>query len=121
MVRPGCCGVRHGSELHGELIPSRHRILGGARLVYIGNGQIVEGLPPAARVAPGDSDRDALWNAREPLTDDQRLRIVAQAQALVGTVMTGRLRRHPHRRRPRGPQPDQPSRPVQQDRQRGQA
>lgn len=84
-VRPGCFGVSHGSGLLGALIRHATESWAGHAFIYIGNGQIVEGVPPVAQIAAASSHPDAVWNAREPLTDDQRLKIVARAQALVGT------------------------------------
>jgi uncharacterized protein YycO len=84
-VLAGCFGVSHGSGLLGELIRHATESWAGHAFVYIGNGQIVEGAPPVARIASADSHPDAIWNARENLTDKQRFQIVARAQALVGT------------------------------------
>ena len=53
--------------------------------MYIGQGMIVEGAPPATRLAPASSHPDAIWNLDENLTDAQRTAIVARAHALVGT------------------------------------
>ena len=83
-VRPGCYGVSHGSGLLFEMVRFACQSWAGHAFVYIGNGQIVEGTHPVARVASADSHPDAIWNYREELTDDQRMRIVARAQALVG-------------------------------------
>lgn len=84
-VNAGCYGVSHGSGLAGELIRHATESWAGHAFVYIGNGQIVEGWPPVARIATADSHPDAVFNAKEALTDDQQLQIVARAQALVGT------------------------------------
>jgi hypothetical protein len=84
-VKPGCYGVSHGSGMLGELIRHATGSWAGHAFVYIGNGQIVEGTAPVARVASADSHPDAVWNIHELLTDAQRLAIVARAQALVGT------------------------------------
>jgi hypothetical protein len=84
-VRAGCFGVSHGSGLVGELIRHATNSWAGHAFLYIGNGLIVEGVAPVARIAPADSYPDALWNAHEALTDSQRLAIVARAHALVGT------------------------------------
>lgn len=79
-VLPGCYGLSHGGEITGELI--RHAT--GHVFIYIGNGQIVEAVPPAVRVAPAASHPDAAWYVRYPLTGAQRARICARARALVG-------------------------------------
>lgn len=84
-VAAGCYGVSHGSGLTGELIRHATESWAGHAFVYIGNGLIVEGWPPVARIAQADSHPDAVWNAREALTDTQRMQIVARAHALVGT------------------------------------
>jgi len=84
-VLPGCFGVSHGSGLLGELIRHATESWAGHAFVYVGNGQIVEAVPPVARVAPAASHPDAIWNVHQQLTDKQRLDIVARAHALVGT------------------------------------
>lgn len=84
VVRPGCFGVSHGSGLTGELIRHATESWAGHAFVYIGDGQIVQGEPPRALISPASSHPDAVWNAREDLTDEQRETIVARAHALVG-------------------------------------
>jgi uncharacterized protein YycO len=83
-IRPGCYGVSHGSGLLFELIRFAGQSWAGHAFVYVGNGIIVEGTHPEARLAPADSHPDAIWNYREELTDEQRMLIVAKAHALVG-------------------------------------
>jgi hypothetical protein len=83
-VLPGCYGVSHGAGITGELIRHATESRAGHAFVYIGNGQIIEAAPPAARVSPVASHPDAAWNARFPLTGAQRERICARARALVG-------------------------------------
>lgn len=85
IVAPGCYGVSRGVGLVGELVRHATDSPVGHAFVHIGNGLIVEGHTLVARVVPADSHPDAIWNIREPLTDEQRLAIVAKAQALVGT------------------------------------
>ncbi len=52
MVLPGCYGVSRGQAITGDLI--RHASGSGrSRLLYIGNGRIVEVAPPAVRDRPG--------------------------------------------------------------------
>lgn len=85
IIYAGSYGVSHGSGLAGELIRHATASWAGHAFVYIGNGLIVEAAPPIARVSPADSHPDAVWNARETLTTDQRLTIIARAHALVGT------------------------------------
>ena len=83
-VLPGSYGVSHAGGITGELI--RHATGGwaGHAFVYVGDGKIIEAVPPAARVAPAASHPDAVWNVRFPLSDAQRDRICARAHALVG-------------------------------------
>jgi uncharacterized protein YycO len=83
-VLPGCFGVSHGAGITGELIRHATESWAGHAFVYVGNGQIVEAAPPAARVSPAASHPDAVWNARFPLTGAQRDKICARARALVG-------------------------------------
>ena len=84
IVLPGCYGVSHGSGITGELIRHATESWAGHAFVYVGNGQIIEAGPPAAKVSAADSHPDAVWNVRYPLTDAQRDGIVARAHALVG-------------------------------------
>jgi uncharacterized protein YycO len=84
IVLPGCYGVSHGSGITGELIRHATESWAGHAFVYVGNGQIIEAEPPAARVSAADSHPDAVWNVRYPLTGAQRDNIVARAHALVG-------------------------------------
>jgi hypothetical protein len=79
-ILPGCYGLSQGGEITGELI--RHAT--GHAFIYIGNGQIVEAVPPAVRMAPAASRPDAVWQVHYPLTGAQRARICARARALVG-------------------------------------
>lgn len=83
-VLPGCFGVSHGAGITGELIRHATESWAGHAFVYVGNGQIVEAAPPAARVSPAASHPDAVWNVRFPLTAAQRDKICARARALVG-------------------------------------
>jgi len=83
-VLPGCYGVSHGGDITGELIRHATESRAGHAFVYIGNGRIIEAVPPAVRVAPAASYPEAVWNVRYPLTDAQRARICARARALVG-------------------------------------
>jgi uncharacterized protein YycO len=84
IVQPGCYGVSHGSGVTGELIRHATESWAGHAFVYVGNGQIIEAEPPAARVSAADSHPDAIWNVRCELTDAERDAIVARARALVG-------------------------------------
>jgi len=84
IVRPGCYGVSHGSGITGELIRHATESWAGHAFVYIGDGQIIQAEPPHALVSPAASHPDAVWNAHDELTDQQREAIVARAHALVG-------------------------------------
>jgi uncharacterized protein YycO len=84
IVLPGCYGVSHGSGITGELIRHATESWAGHAFVYVGNGQIIEAEPPAARVSAADSHPDAVWNVRYALTGAERDAIVARAHALVG-------------------------------------
>jgi hypothetical protein len=84
IVRAGCYGVSHGSGILGELIRHATESWAGHAFVYVGNGLIIEGTAPIARIAQADSHPDAIWNVDEVLTDEQRRRIVDRAHALVG-------------------------------------
>jgi hypothetical protein len=84
MVLPGCYGVSHGGEITGELIRRATTSWAGHAFVYVGDGQIVEAVPPAVRVVTAASRPDAVWNLRYPLTDVQRATICVRARALVG-------------------------------------
>lgn len=83
--KPGNYGVSHGGGLVGELIRHATESWAGHAFVYVGDGMIIEAAPPATRLAPAASHADAVWNLGEPLTDDQRKKIVARAHALLGT------------------------------------
>jgi len=84
-LQPGNYFVSHGSGLAGELIRRATESWAGHAGVYAGQGMIIEGAPPATRLAPAASHPDAIWNTGEQLTDEQRQAIVARAHALVGT------------------------------------
>ena len=83
--QPGNYGVSHGSGIVGELIRHATESWAGHAFIYVGQGMIIEGAPPATRLAPAASHPDAVWNVGEPLTDALRGAIVARAHALLGT------------------------------------
>jgi uncharacterized protein YycO len=85
VVAPGCYGVSHGVGIVGELVRHATDSWAGHCFLHLGNGQIVEGHTLVARVVSADSHPDAVWNIHESLSDDQRLAIIAKAQAMVGT------------------------------------
>jgi len=82
---PGAYGVSHGAGMVGELIRHATESWAGHAFIFIGGGMIIEGAPPATRLAPAASHPDAIWNTSETLTAAQRTMIVARAHALVGT------------------------------------
>ncbi len=92
-------GCSHGSGFLGDMIrnveqaESRSaRFPGGDRaaawaghvFVYVGDGRIVQAQWPKVILSPLNAHPDAIWAARQPLTDAQRHRGVAAALALVG-------------------------------------
>ena len=83
-VLPGCYGLSGGGDIIGELIRHATGSWAGHAFVYVGDGQIVEAVPPAVRLARAASRPDAVWHAGYPLTDAQRMRICARARALAG-------------------------------------
>lgn len=84
-VPAGCYGVSHGSGILGELIRHATESWAGHAFIHVGNGRIVEGTAPTARLTSADDHPDAVWNIREQLTDQRRLAIVTRARQLVGT------------------------------------
>ena len=89
-VLPGCYGLSGGGDIAGELIRHATRSWAGHAFIYVGDGQIVEAVPPAVRLARAASRPDAVWHAGYPLTDAQRMRICARARALAGRPTTTR-------------------------------
>ena len=85
IILPGTYGVSHGSGILGELIRHATESWAGHAFIYVGDGQIIEGAAPCARVAAVASHPDAVWGIDEAVTDAQRDLIVARAHALVGT------------------------------------
>src|SRR5215831_5123456 len=83
--QPGNYFVSHGGGLVGELIRHATESWAGHAGILVSPGVIVEGAPPATRLAAASSHPDAIWNLHEPLTPAQRDKIVARARALVGT------------------------------------
>lgn len=63
-LSPGVFGVSHGGGLAGEIIRHATGSWAGHAFLYLGNGQLVEGAPPAARIIPADSYSDAIWAYR---------------------------------------------------------
>lgn len=96
-LTPGVFGLSHGSGMAGEIIRHATGSWAGHAFLYLGNGMLVQGQPPAAATAVADSHADAIWAWRmwDQLkaggwTDDQvktaQDKIVARGYALVGTA-----------------------------------
>ena len=73
-ILPGSYGLSGGGDIAGELIRHATESWAGDAFIYVGNGQIVEAVPPAVRLARAASRPDAVWHAGYPLTDAQRMR-----------------------------------------------
>jgi hypothetical protein len=95
-LQPGVFGVSHGGGTAGELIRHATGSWAGHAFLYLGNGQIVQGQPPVAALAPADSHDDAIWAWRmwdwlervngwtpEQVREAQG-KVVARGHALVG-------------------------------------
>lgn len=95
-LSPGVFGVSHGGGLGGEIIRHATGSWAGHAFLYLGNGQLVEGQPPAARILPADTYDDAIWAYRmwdqlerqggwtDVAVREAQARIVARGHALVG-------------------------------------
>ena len=95
-LQPGTPGVSHGSGVPGYIIRSATQSWAGHAFLYLGNGVLVQGQPPKAVLAPGDSHDDALWfykmwdqlKAEYGWTDAQaaasQAKVVARGRELVG-------------------------------------
>jgi uncharacterized protein YycO len=81
---PGIFGVSHGSGKVGELIRTATQSWAGHAFMYIGDGRIIEGTPPVARINMAVAYDDIRWAYKMPLTQDQQVAVVARAHALVG-------------------------------------
>jgi hypothetical protein len=97
-LTPGVFGVSHGSGPGGLIIRDATGSWAGHAFLYLGDGMMVEGAPPAARIVPADTYGDALWAWRmwDQLKAvngwmDQRiaaaqLAVAGRGHALVGTA-----------------------------------
>jgi hypothetical protein len=95
-LQPGVFGVSHGGGTAGKLIRHATGSWAGHAFLYLGNGQIVQGQPPVAAIAPADSHGDAIWAFRmwdqlrraDGWTEEQvaaaQARVVARGHALIG-------------------------------------
>lgn len=86
-VLPGCYFVSVGGGPFMSMIRSLTQSEVGHAGIYVGNGRMVEGVPPVAVNSAMDSQPTAIFNYREgrDLSDEQRLAIVNKALELVGT------------------------------------
>jgi len=96
-LQPGIFGVSHGSGLGGMVIRDATGSWAGHAFLYLGNGMMVEGAPPEARIVPAGKYDDAIWAWRmwdelktaRGWTDDAgtaaQLAVVARGHGLVGT------------------------------------
>lgn len=85
VVTAGCFGVSHGAGMTGALIRHATNSWAGHAFVYIGNGQMVQGVPPVADIVPAYIYPESVWNSREVISENARMAIIARAYALVGT------------------------------------
>lgn len=94
-LEPGTFGVSHGSGVGGEIIRHATGSWAGHAFLYLGNGTIVEGAPPEARLARADKYDDAIWAYRmwDKLREDgwthdvaatSQAKVIARGHALVG-------------------------------------
>ncbi len=100
-LQPGVFGVSHGSGIGGELIRHATEAWAGHAFVYVGDGRLVEGTPPVARIAPVTEYDDAvwawkMWDAVPGVTTggegtqyapraELQAKVIARAHAMVGT------------------------------------
>lgn len=84
-LRPGQFGLSHGSGMTGELIRHATESWAGHAFIYVGNGQIVEGTAPRARLASASEYDDAVWAFNMPITPEQEVKAIDRAHALIGT------------------------------------
>lgn len=89
-LAPGVFGVSHGSGMAGEIIRHATGSWAGHAFLYLGDGMLVEGQPPAARLMPATSYGDAIWAWR--MWDQLRSASgwSAQAVAAAQLAVTGR-------------------------------
>lgn len=87
VIRPGCYFTAQGGGPAASIIRMLTQSWAGHAGIYVGNGRVVEAVPPVAQNVAVDSRPDARFNYREggDLTDEQRLAIVNKALDLVGT------------------------------------
>jgi len=95
-LTPGVFGVSHGSGMGGEIIRHATGSWAGHAFLYLGDGQMVEGAPPEARIVHADKYSDAIWGwrmwdqlkAERGWTDVQvksaQDKVVGRGHALVG-------------------------------------
>lgn len=84
-LAPGIPGVSHGSGITGEIIRHATESWAGHAVIYVGDGNIVEGVPPKARISSATKYNDMIWLYKMPLIVSQQAKAVERAHALVGT------------------------------------
>ena len=60
-LAPGVFGVSHGSGLGGEIIRHATGSWAGHAFLSLGDGWMIEGAPPEARIVRADKYSDAIW------------------------------------------------------------
>lgn len=60
-LTPGVAGLSRGGGLAGDLVRMATQAEVGHAFLYLGGGQIVQGMPPRAALAPAGSHGDATW------------------------------------------------------------
>jgi hypothetical protein len=82
---PGIYGLSHGGGITGELIRSATQSWAGHAFIYVGNGMMVEGVPPRAQLVPAGKYDDAIWAYKMPISPEQEVKAGDRAHALIGT------------------------------------
>jgi hypothetical protein len=95
---PGVFGVSHGSGVGADIIRTATGSWAGHAFLYLGDGKIVEGTSPKARVADWDEHLDAIWAWRMwdqlaaeygPGWTPTRIRLAQQKVAARGQLLVG--------------------------------
>jgi uncharacterized protein YycO len=81
----GTYGLSHGGGITGELIRSATQSWAGHAFIYVGNGMMVEGVPPRAQLVTASKYDDAIWAYKMPITPEQQVKAGDRAHALIGT------------------------------------
>lgn len=81
---PGDYGVVKTKGWVGKLIRLGTMARWNHTFIYIGDGNIIEANPTGVEIKPVTEYSLIAWNQHEVLSDKQRMRIVEEAQKLVG-------------------------------------